>query len=112
MRQDAPDIHLSPVIVDRGNKPVLIAADIKDSEPIDVIDAVECRLQLSKGSEIVQAHQRVPCRQWCLGVWISRPECDEQGLGYDMHRELNIPFWYFVNPSGHAAHQRRHASQT
>jgi hypothetical protein len=60
MRQDVPDVDLSPIVMDCSNKSVLVAADVKDSQPIDVIDAIECCLQLSKGSEIVHAHQRVP----------------------------------------------------
>jgi hypothetical protein len=37
MRQDVPDIDLAPVVVDRCNKAVLVAADIKNGEPIGII---------------------------------------------------------------------------
>lgn len=46
MRQHVPGADLAPVVVDRVDQPIPVAADIADRQAIDMIDAAKHRLEL------------------------------------------------------------------
>lgn len=85
MSKYVTDVNLVPVIVDRGNQTILIATNIKNSQPINIISISKYGFKVIEIIKVFTRHESVPREQRRFCVWMRTPECYKDRFRDDMH---------------------------
>jgi len=88
-----------PVVVDRGDQAVFVAADVEHRESIHMVGTGERCPQIVEVREYLLLHDAMPGDQRRLGRRMLRPELDQDGLGDHVHFNQCIPKRYIGQSS-------------
>lgn len=85
MGQNVTDIYFAAVEMDRGDKPVFVAADVENDPVIQFVGGWENLPQSGKVVEFGLLHDLEPARQRRSAVGMFFPKLDQRFAGDDVH---------------------------
>ena len=85
MREHVPDVCHLPVEMNRGNEPILVAADVEHVQTGDPIDAAENCFEVGEMRKRIRFDASSPDLKRHCCVWVKRPEVNEALVGYHTH---------------------------
>jgi hypothetical protein len=68
------------LVIDRNDQPVLVSANIEDSQILVHIRASKRRAKLGKILPLCRLDRRQPMSKWGLGIWVICPELSKRLL--------------------------------
>ena len=88
MGQHRTNVNLAPVVVNRGNQPGFIPADVEHGQSADLVCARKDSSQISKGCKVLGLDQPVPMLETRFRIWMFRCVIVEPLSGDDVHKRF------------------------
>src|SRR2546422_6140551 len=90
--QHVPDVDLPAIVMDHGDQPIFVAANVEDRESANLVGMAESSTNLGEVPPVFAPRGLVPGTQGPFGIPVQSPEFSQRPLGNHVH-ELSSQRW-------------------